>query len=307
MDESDNKKNNEYLEEGIINIEDLSRDEYISVLEQLHRWLIDIALEVKRICEKCKIKYFLIGGTLLGSVRHHGFIPWDDDMDIGLLRADYNAFIHACHNELNEKFELITTEIENYGLPYAKIQIRNTLFLEMNAPKLSCGNGISIDIFPIDKIPNSKLKRDIQAKLLGVTRLMLLKKCGYKGLRNSVSFKSKVVDLLVSTLSKRNIEKFMYMISTRYNKRNTEYYMNSGSAYVYGKEIFPAVSVEGELPSITFEGYMFMCPKNGEIILELLYGDYMRLPPEDKRYNRHGLICISFGEYGKGKYKRRYI
>ena len=90
-------------------------------LESVHKVQLEIANEVKRICDKYNIKYFMIAGTLLGAVRHKGFIPWDDDLDIGMLRNDYNRFIKLAAKDLKEIYYLETWYTSSgYGLPYAK-------------------------------------------------------------------------------------------------------------------------------------------------------------------------------------------
>ena len=220
----------------------------------------------------------------------------DDDMDIGLLRKDYVRFIALCKRELSSKFQLITMEIENYGLPYAKIQMKGTVFQERDAPSIECGNGIFIDVFPIDRIPDSKIVQKLHEIISILLRYALLRKCKYGNLGIGRGLEKFLADIFTASFSKEKLVRMMEKVASLNNYKNTKCYMNSGSAYVYGKEVFPAETLEGELPTVLFEGELFTCPKDKEKILMILYGDYLKLPPEEKRYNRHSIVAIDFGD-----------
>lgn len=274
---------------------DLSLDEYKELLSVLHKHILKIAVEIKRICDENNLQYFLVGGSLLGAIRHQGFIPWDDDMDIGLFRDDYEKFLRLCRTELGPEFHLVSTQDEeHYGLPFAKILLKNTVFLEKGAPNYSCGNGIYVDVFPVDKIPDSVYERKMHNAESAFFRYALLKKNGYRDSNPQMTMKKRVVITYANAVSREHLIKRMDQVATHFNKRDTQYYYNTGSAYKYGKEVFPVESLTGELPEYLFEAVLFKGPKEPEKILEMLYGDYMSLPPEDKRYNRHGIVAIDF-------------
>ena len=280
----------------VIYPEKLTHKEYDNVLKQLHSMLLNVALEIKRICDENNISYFLIGGSLLGAVRHQGFIPWDDDMDIGFLREDYEKFLILCNTELNEKYELITTKKPNYGLPFSKIQIKDTLFKEKGAPECNSENGIYVDIFPVDRYPDTFFDRKIHGIQVLLLRYALLKKCDYQAVKNGIDLKKVIGNTYTAIHSKEYIVKKIHSVATKYNDKNTKFFYTTGSAYPYGKEIFPQKCFEGQLEEVLFEGIMFKCPHFKEQILEHMYGDYMKLPPQEKRYNRHGVIAIDFGK-----------
>lgn len=275
-------------------IEELSLDEYISLLSGVHKQILRIALEIKRICEKNDIKFFLIAGSLLGAVRHHGFIPWDDDMDIAFLRDDYQRFIAACSKDLSNDFFLVTTDDPVYGLPFSKIMLKNTIFLEKGAPAYSNGNCIYVDIFPLDCFPDGNFQRKIHSLLINITRYALLDKCKYPAEKTKKTLKQRLASTYSKLLSKKDILKRLDRVSRKFNGNSTQFYYNSGTAYPYGKELYPVSCFDGELPQLEFEGHLFPCPKEYEKLLTILYGDYMVFPPEDKRYNRHGVLEISF-------------
>jgi len=124
------------------------------MMEEIHKIQFEMALEVKRICQNHNIEYFLIAGTLLGAVRHKGFIPWDDDLDIGMLRIDYNKFISLAPIEMDKKYVLQTWDTDpGFALPSAKLRKSGTKYIERNSQKANIHNGIFIDIFPFDNAP----------------------------------------------------------------------------------------------------------------------------------------------------------
>ena len=120
-------------------------------------------------------------------------------------------------------------------------------------------------------------------------KFILLNKCNYPILKTQeMTVTEYVISVFSHFLSKSFIVASLNRLLMLYNRRQSNYYYNSGSAYKYGKELFPACCFDGELPHLKFEGTLFTVPRYYEKVLELLYGDYMQLPPEDKRYNRHG-------------------
>lgn len=262
--------------------------------DMLHACLMDLVLEVQRICEIHRITFFLIGGTLLGSVRHQGIIPWDDDIDVGMLRADYERFLKVCPTELKRTFRLIVPEnIDNYGLPYSKIQINGTVFNEPYNPKDFKGR-VFIDIFPIDRIPDSKLARKFHAIVLQTFKATLYRKCKYS--TTAVGLKDKCCKGLAKVLTRRMILRIYQYFLTCHNKKKSQFYANLCGSYAYGREVFPVKSLEGILPTVPFEGYLLPVPKDADTILKILYGDYMTPPPVENRVFRHS-NDLDFGNY----------
>ena len=121
------------------------------ILRRLQLTQLDIAKEIKRVCEKNDIKYWLESGTLLGAVRHKGFIPWDDDLDIAMRRDDYERFKKIAPRDLSSEYFFQSWETdENFGLPFAKVRKRKTIYKEIKAKNSKANNGIFVDIFPYD-------------------------------------------------------------------------------------------------------------------------------------------------------------
>ena len=138
---------------------------------------LDMLVELKRICEKNGIAYFLVGGTLIGAIRHCGFIPWDDDIDVGMLREDYERFISLCKTELSDEYALYDWhKDEKSPIPFLKMKIKGTHYREKLSKETTINDEIFIDIFPYDNAPDSGLNRKIQAlKNIIYKKIILLK------------------------------------------------------------------------------------------------------------------------------------
>ena len=267
--------NNNYNESDY---EDLS-------LREAQNLMLEILKNVHELCEKHGIKYFLDAGTLIGAVRHKGFIPWDDDVDIGMLREDYNKFIQIAKNEMPDHLFLQTFETDKYYNIYptpCKVRYNNTLFLEAGVNEDSrMNNGVFIDVLTYDSLPKHRFVYKIQR----IISFNILK--SFKMLRDKperLSFKNRITFSFYRVVvkifpNKRRLKFFDYL--TKWNDENSEY-MGYGvdtywSQYVYKKEDF------FDLIKLEFEGQYFYAPKNYDAILTQLYGDYMTPPKEEDR------------------------
>jgi lipopolysaccharide cholinephosphotransferase len=148
-------------------------------IKQVQKMQLDVLDMVHGICLKHSIKYYLIGGALIGAIRHKGFIPWDDDIDIGMMRSDYNRFLEICKEELGESYFLqVYGSDKGYYLPIARICIRGTYIDEYYSAHLKFNKGLYFDIFPLDNIPDDENKRAKQeSRLLVIDTLLFFKNC----------------------------------------------------------------------------------------------------------------------------------
>ncbi len=270
-----------------------------NMLEQVHRLQLDLALEVKRICDKHEIKYFLVAGTLLGAIRHKGFIPWDDDLDLGMLREEYERFILVAKTELSEKYFLQNVDTDEfYGLPFTKIRINNTKYIEKNSCNSKGHQGIFIDIFPFDNVPTSNIYKSLHSTKTYILKRLLLCKSGYQLWEEEQLVKMvvyKFIKFITLFISTNKIKKLIEKELKKYNSIDTEYVVALGGSYGYDKETIKKEWLSN-LAYDEFEGYNFLVPKDYDKYLTHFYGDYMTPPPEDKRYNRHGIVEIDLGE-----------
>lgn len=263
-------------------------------MHQLHLILAD---ELKRICENNNIKYFMIAGTLLGAVRHKGFIPWDDDMDFGMLRQDYECFLKACERELDtDRFYLQTDKDDKfYTFNFAKLRLNGTRVLEDFSAKVNTNQGIYIDIFPIDSVSDNSVKAMIQYKSFWLYRNLLWVKCGYGSKERKKQKIYKVAKFLSSFFTIESLKKRKDNSIRKYEGKSTKYVVTSDGNYGLKKETLKTAWVT-HLRDYPFEDRVYPGLADFDEYLSYFYGDYMKLPPEDKR-NHHGRLEVYFGDY----------
>lgn len=252
-------------------------------LRKLQLTELEILKIVDKICRENDINYFLIGGTLLGAVRHKGFIPWDDDIDIGMLRKDYEKFTKICIQEkaLGKEYYLHCDESDSdYFIPFMKIKKNNTTFMEETIEHVNTHHGIFLDIFPYDNVPKKKsFIQKLQAVIVKSIHDAIYVKYNVYKLKTR---KKKVFVWFLTLFSARKLKKFNKFLSTIYNKKNTEYIVclpgSSGcvNETLLKSKVFP-------LKKIVFEGEKFFCIRDDKYYLQQLYGNYMKLPPLEAR------------------------
>ncbi len=259
-----------------------------NVLRKVQLTELGIAKEVKRVCEENGIRYFLYRGTFLGAVRHQGFIPWDDDMDLGMLREDYEKFRRIAPEKLGSDycFQDWHTD-ENYALPFGKVRKRGTVFVEAKCARLP-ENGVYIDIYPLDHAPqDEKERKALASKLLHLFRVKLMKS-GYTPWmeEDRIVWKKRIGYLAYQALAlltshQALIRKYEALVSA-VPEGDTLYEQSAlPIAYYFDKSWVRQVR---EYP---YEDATFAGPKDYDAFLSKLYGEYMVLPPEGKRENRH--------------------
>lgn len=268
------------------------------ILKKVRQVQLEIAMEIRRVCEENDISCFLAHGTFLGAVRHGGFIPWDDDMDMGMMRSDYEKFCRIAPEKLKPEYCLQTWYTEpNYGLPFGKVMKRGTVYLENKKTSRLRDNGIYVDIFPYDYAPEDPDEmRKLTANLLSIYRVKLMKS-GYKPwLENDRIIWKKRIGYLYYQL--RSLFVSQQTLARDYDTLAVAIHDSSVIWEKNGRTVpncYERDWVE-ELADYSFEGETFKGPKDYHNYLTSLYGDYMELPPEGERENRHQIIEVDFGE-----------
>lgn len=255
-------------------------------LRKLQLTELKILKEIDRICTKYKIRYYLGEGSLLGAVRHQGFIPWDDDMDILMQREDYEKFLRVAPSEISKDYEIQhSTTIKNYWSPFIKVRyLKKSSYHQQHIAHLSDHNGPLIDIFPLDNVPKKdSLQQYIQAMQIKLYRGMI----SYKlGTRNPRKWKGRIVKFLSHFYTLKRLHANLDKTFKKYNSKNNKYIVNLASYYSYKKQTVPK-NWYGKPRLVKFEKNMFPIPKEAEKILSSIYGNYMELPPEEKRVIKH--------------------
>lgn len=267
--------------------------------EQVKRAQMDLLMEVDRICRKHNLKYFLTGGTLLGAIRHNGFIPWDDDLDIAMMRPDYDRMMEIMKTELDPAYFVHNWHTDPASPhSFSKLKIRGTHYPEGLAQGSAMNDSIYIDIFPYDYAPESKWTQKIQSIQLYWLKKILLLRCGFD--LSGGSTPKKILYGTVEFLSHiRSVEgwKKCFRKVQRIGKYpNSPFVLCTCGVYPYHKELKPREFLEGYTDH-RFEGGEFMILEKYDAYLTSHYGNYMQLPPEDQRVGRHDVIGIDFGDY----------
>ena len=232
--------------------------------------LFDILVEIDKLCRKHSINYWLDSGTLLGAIRHKGFIPWDDDIDIAMPREDYDNFINIAKNELPKHLVCQTKDTDpKYQLDFLKVRDTKSVVDEIT-PIHSSYSGLFIDVFPIEVIDRKNIKVYIILRKL------------YHINPNKKAYGSLFNNIINKLLSPLTIFKSGY-----YYICKSILPSNDGDTYVKAIETpfssyFPK-NDNFKLIDGIFEGSSFLIPNNYDDVLSNMYGDYMKIPPESER------------------------
>lgn len=252
----------------------------------------DMLGELDRICRKRQIPYIIDSGTLLGAVRHGGFIPWDDDIDVKMLRDDYDRFCQVCQEELGSKYFLQTYKTDKgYRWAYARILRNGTTFIREGHECLKSRTGIFIDIFPCDNMPDSLIMQKYFNFLALCCRKMLYSEVGAKSAatvwrRMGFSF----LNLFPKSWAYRCLEAIAY----KYNHVKTR----KVRCYAWGSK----EESKGQerrwfekTKDMKFEDLVVKGPVKSSEMLEYYYGEnYMKLPPKEERQPKHTAKYIRF-------------
>lgn len=262
----------------------------VSLLRELQLLQLELLDKCVDICNRNNIKYYLIGGTLIGAVRHKGFIPWDDDIDIAIERSDYNKFISIAKEELKDPYGVVhyTTD-DNYRFYLVNIVNKNVnVTIQKETPITS---NISIDILPIDGIPNNKFMMYVHKFRIYYYRCL----AGFVNIdyiRNKKrSFIEKIMILIgkkirigrIIDLKKVRIKTDEYVEKYKYDdcRMVGTFFGNYGFHEVVPKDYF------GDGCEVLFEGKKYMAPSKVDEYLTHMYGEYMSLPPKEKQVGHH--------------------
>lgn len=253
--------------------------------------LLELLHEIDRVCKKHNIHYVVFCGTALGAVRHKGFIPWDDDLDVSMLREDYQRFLEVAPKELKEEYYLQIEHTKHWPMNFSKLRKNNTTYLEKYHPKDNkTHQGIYVDIFPCDNADNKEWKRKLQFYASRVAIAKALNKRGYVTNSNL----KKVFMFACNLLPMKPFHSF----SVGANKNDSECvqtFLACTSRYkkgIYKRSWFT------ETVEMDFEDMKVPVSAHYDELLTVMYGDYMQLPSEeDRKIKEHAILIDTERNY----------
>lgn len=261
--------------------------------KEMQEVLLNIMQAIHDTCEKHNLKYYLIAGTMLGAVRHNGFIPWDDDVDIALPRTDYDKFIAHANEWLPERYELVcNTNDLKYPYQFARVQDRETTYILRRI--FDFVGGVPIDIFPLDGMTENKIARKWH-----YFRYCLVKKLIYYSLtdpyKHGKGLRTIFINICKKTISLKWANNAINRIQKEFDYDSSSLvadHDNKPSRGILPKEVY------GEPKLVDFAGRRFYGVNDPHTYLKYCYNDYMKLPKQLPAQNfRYLDMCTPYREY----------
>lgn len=274
-------------------IRELTKEEF----NRMHELQVELLVEFDRVCRKHSISYVIAYGTLLGAVRHKGFIPWDDDADLCMLREDYEKFKEVtCDLDSNICYFQDNTTDPDYRWGYGKLRRTGTEYVRAGQEHLKCKNGVFIDIFVQDDIPMSTVGQWIQDKYCYIIRKITWSEVGKKQTRGL----KKLWFMLLSTIPISWVFKMLEPLHRKSRNsspnRVTCLLFPSLGQFYYKAPLKDRFGVPKswylERAEYDFEGHKLYGSKDFDKVLSFIYHDYMKLPPLEEREQHSPVSCI---------------
>lgn len=264
-------------------------------LKRLQKIELDMLCELDRICRKYDINYCIYAGTMLGAVRHGGFIPWDDDIDVAMLRPEYEKFLEACRNELDPQkyfFQDYRTD-KNYFWGFGKIRRIGTDYITFGREHLKGHTGVWIDVFPMDSIPDNRIEAYVHSKCCFAIRKIMYARVGCK-VEKSIFARLwyRLLSIIPRSVLFCLYEKLISVDKDKKTKlvRIATFPIARNQKGGYKREWFESKN------EVVFEGKSFFGVSNPDEYLTFKCGDYMSLPPPEKR-KKHLASKIDLGDF----------
>ena len=272
-------------------------------LKRVQQCEMSILKDFIEVCKEYNLTYFALAGTGIGALRHKGFIPWDDDIDVGLPRKDYEKLLEVFAEKYSDKYTIGNAEtMKNYPLMTTRIMIKGTKFVEESLKNIKCELGIFLDVYAFDNVSDDEKKFKKQARAAWFwSKILILRHIAFpvlpfKGIKGKLAHAICAVahfTLVLFHISPRWIYNRCKNASCKYNNIETRRiaYFCDTSPYIN------LLDKEKSLPVIEldFEDIKLNFPKDLHEMLTFVYGDYMQLPPVEKRKN-HYPYCLEFKE-----------
>ncbi|MDN5746009.1 MAG: LicD family protein, partial [Nocardioidaceae bacterium] len=267
--------------------------------ERLRAAQLELLAELDRVCAALGVEYFALYGTLLGAVRHQGFIPWDDDLDVGMLREDYDQLVARVDGELGERFFLQTVDSDpHYGCMFAKLRRNDTRCVDRISYGSAQHSGVFLDIFPLDAKASAPLARTEQKAMRYVGFRLLYLKAGYLFMRGT-SLPSRIAQFVARcadrVLPRALVIKFTERHTRLGRKEAPAEYVSLFGAYLYDRDTIDASWIH-PLVRVPFENTTIPAPADSAAYLTQIYGDYMTPPPPEQQVGHHEIVELSLAD-----------
>lgn len=259
-------------------------------LRHLQHVILTIMRDVDELCKRNNVEYYLLGGSAIGAIRHRGFIPWDDDLDIVMSPDNYEKFIRACREQLDLKKYYLQVGLEDWPLHFTKIRLRGTKLEEREGYTSQGESGIYLDVFKFENAPKNKLLQHIQYFM---AKYFLCYQLSMRSFENA-GIKKHLMMASSYPLRIKWLRNWVQGQVEKYDDKN-EYY---GSFYFRTrfKTAFTRKSVFGKPLYVPFEDMQLPIPEHYDVYLTQMFGDYMTPPPPEKQVGLH-IINVDFGKY----------
>lgn len=248
----------------------------------------DILVEFDKVCKENNLQYFISAGTALGAVRHKGFIPWDDDIDVEMKRDDYEKLCRLPSNAFpdNLKLRTVYTEVQHPYM-FAKLCDLNTTFVEKGTENLDISHGVFIDIFPMDYVPRDMLKKFLQRVYAEYIWILTAK---YREASKPCKLLSRILN--IGYTDKRYKARIRWAEKRMMGRKRTDMLtmLTYGGHSIYSRMCF--LNKWYKPVDIQFEDRKFPIMKGYDSYLKVNYGDYMKLPPKEERMGGHGALRV---------------
>ena len=283
----------------------MMREEFYDkeTLERVQKVEQEILKDLLEAGERRGFQLFLICGSAIGAVRHEGPIPWDDDIDVGMLRKDYQQLEKVFEEEFADRYELVTTDtVPSYACSVIKVQKKGTRFISREHIDFHCDLGICVDIFVYDRMAPTKIRRQIQSAEAFFFRSLLFVSGTPRPEFKFAGWKSKAASIVTACahyalkgfgITPQRIYHLHQRVAQRYNKTRSPYVATYAGMYPWEnfmtkKGLFP-------LRKVPYADMLVPIPHDYDSYLRRMYGEYMTIPPVEKQVN-HKPMVIDFGD-----------
>ena len=271
------------------------------MLRNIQKCELDILKAFVNVCDRLGLMYYLVEGTLLGAVRHQGFIPWDDDIDVAMPRNDYMRFLKEAQQHLPDYYFVQSVDSDpEYHSNIAKVRDSRTTFIELGIKDRAINHGVYIDVFPIDYVPEQKWRRDLIEIQAGIRWIRIVQEFHLPSKQRN--WKKRLLGRVVFPYAKLRWPKISDAVRSRdrlfSSCKSSDLMLNFLSMW-RKRGVMPSTWY-GEGVFMQFEGLTVRVPAQYDQWLSQVYGNYMELPPVEMRYCRHaGMVDLdrSYTEY----------